>query len=200
MWASCPSGCKSQATVLVCGSFLLRLRGTRPGPLQLSQLGRRWLVPGLREAATSLSPSPWHLPQSVSSRLASQDRTSLDGAQPLQGSLSFTTSSHRRPVSKQPHTSVPGFGLQDEFREQAQFPAGGLEVGWGLKSWKPVSRPRLHKAPCLSSAPAPYTPLRAESQAGSSRALRTQPAPGAHVQEGSRAPPLGPFKGTTLLP
>ena len=40
-----------------CGGFLLRLRGTLAWPPPASQLGWRWLAPGLREVSPSLSPS-----------------------------------------------------------------------------------------------------------------------------------------------
>lgn len=104
-----------------------------------------------------------------------------------------------------PNSHTPrcrGFGLQDEFRGTSAAPAGGLEVGVG--SWKSreasVQAPPLHKAPCLSSAPAPYTPLRAESSGRELKRSQDPACPRAHVQERSRAPSLGPCKGTTLQP
>lgn len=106
----------------LCSGFLLRPRGgSSPGPLQplsLAGVGGAWT----RGSIAISEPSPWRLPVSVSPVVGFTGHQSYwTGARPLQGSLSFTGSSHRRPVSKQ--ATRPGAGgsvLKTSLGEQAQ--------------------------------------------------------------------------------
>ena len=105
-----------------CSGFLLRPRGgSSPGPLQplsLAGVGGAWTWGSIAIS----EPSPWHLPVSVSPVVGFTGHQSYwTGARPLQGSLSFTRSSHRHPVSKQ--ATQPGAGgsvLKTSLGEQAQ--------------------------------------------------------------------------------
>ena len=74
-------------------------------------------------------------------------------------------------------------------------------MGRGLRNpGKPVSRPHLStKAPCLSSAPAPYTHCVLSPWARGSRALRIQPVPEPMCRKGC-GPPGVPSKARLSCP